>query len=83
VHHRTDDGRAFRMLNILDEFSRECLEIWVKRNLNSADVVDALTTCSSCAVFRHLFTQATALSSAQKSFTTGSPLLVQRPLTSN
>ena len=43
VHHRTDDGRAFRMLNILDEFSRECLAIRVKRKLNSTDVIDALT----------------------------------------
>lgn len=43
VHHRTDDGRAFRTLNILDEFSRECLQIRVKRKLNSTDVVDALT----------------------------------------
>jgi len=43
VHHRTDDGRAFRTLNIIDEFSRECLEIRVKRKLNSTDVVDALT----------------------------------------
>jgi transposase InsO family protein len=43
VHHRTDDGRAFRTLNIVDEFSRECLEIRVKRKLNSTDVVDALT----------------------------------------
>lgn len=43
VHHRTDDGRAFRTLIILDEFSRECLAIRVKRRLNSTDVVDALT----------------------------------------
>ena len=43
VHHRTDDGRAFRTLNILDEFSRECLASRVKRKLNSTDVVDALT----------------------------------------
>jgi putative transposase len=42
VHHRTDDGRAFRTLNIIDEFSRECLEIRVKRKLNSTDVVDVL-----------------------------------------
>ncbi len=28
---------------MLDEFSRECLEIRVKRKLNSTDVVDALT----------------------------------------
>jgi len=43
VHHRTDDGRAFRTLNILDEHSRECLAIRVKRKLNSTEVIDALT----------------------------------------
>ena len=43
VHCRTDDGKAFRTLNILDEFSRECLSITVKRKLNSTDVIDALT----------------------------------------
>ena len=42
VHHRTDDGKAFRTLNILDEHSRECLAIRVKRNLNSTEVIDAL-----------------------------------------
>ena len=43
VHHRTDDGKAFRTLNILDEFSRECLAIRVRRKLNSTDVIDMLT----------------------------------------
>ena len=43
VHHRTDDGRAFRTLNLIDEFTRECLEMRVKRKLNSTDVIDALT----------------------------------------
>jgi len=42
VHHRTDDGRAFRTLNILDEFSRECLAIRVNRKLNSTSVIDVL-----------------------------------------
>ena len=46
VHCRTDDGKAFRTLNILDEFSRECLTIRVKRKLNSTDVIDALTVLS-------------------------------------
>ncbi len=40
---RTDDGRAFRTLNILDEFTRECLAIRIRRKLNSLDVIDALT----------------------------------------
>ena len=43
VHHRTDDGKTFRTLNILDEHSRECLAIRVKRKLNSTEVIDALT----------------------------------------
>ena len=43
VHHRTDDGKVFRTLNILDEHSRECLAIRVKRKLNSTDVIDTLT----------------------------------------
>ena len=43
VHCRTDDGRAFRMLNILDEFTRECLAIRIRRKLNSLDVIDVLT----------------------------------------
>jgi len=43
VHCRTDDGKAFRTLNILDEYSRECLAIRVRRKLNSVDVIDALS----------------------------------------
>ena len=43
VHCRTHDGKAFRTLNIVDEYSRECLAIKVKRKLNSTDVIDVLT----------------------------------------
>ena len=43
VHHRTHDGRAFRTLNVLDEFTRESLAIRVRRKLSSADVIDVLT----------------------------------------
>ena len=43
VQDRTHDGRVFRTLNIIDEFTREALVIRVKRRLNSTDVVDALT----------------------------------------
>jgi putative transposase len=32
-----------RTLNILDEFSRECLAIGIKRKLNSIDVIEVLT----------------------------------------
>ena len=39
---RTADGRAFLMLNIIDEYSRECLVILVKRRITSQDVIDQL-----------------------------------------
>ena len=42
VHHRTHDGRSYRMLNIMDEFTRECLAIKVKRRINSFDVLETL-----------------------------------------
>ena len=35
VHCRTEDGKVFRTLNILEEHSRECLAIKVNRRLNS------------------------------------------------
>ena len=43
VHDRTHDGRVFRALNLIDEYTRECLMIRVDRKLNSVDVIDVLT----------------------------------------
>ena len=43
VQDRTHDGRVFRTLNIIDEYTKEALAIKVKRRLNSTDVVDVLT----------------------------------------
>jgi len=43
VQDRTADGRVYRTLNIIDEYTREALMIRVDRKLNSTDVLDALT----------------------------------------
>jgi len=43
VYDRTRDGRALRMLTILDEYSRECLEIDVGRKLTQDVVLHRLT----------------------------------------
>jgi putative transposase len=43
VEDRTHDGRRFRMLNVIDEFTRECLAIRIGRKLNSIDVIDLLS----------------------------------------
>jgi len=39
---RTADGRAFRILTIIDEYTRECLAILVDRRITSQDVIDKL-----------------------------------------
>jgi putative transposase len=43
VEDRTHDGRKLRMLNVIDEFTRECLAIRVDRKLKSTDVIDVLS----------------------------------------
>lgn len=43
VEDRTHNGRKYRMLNIIDEFTRECLAIRVNRKLNSTDVIGVLS----------------------------------------
>ena len=43
VQGRTHDGRAFRMLTVIDEYTRECLAIEVGRHIRSGDVLHVLT----------------------------------------
>ena len=43
VEGRTHDGRRFRLLCVVDEFTRECLAIRVARRFTSTSVIDVLT----------------------------------------
>jgi hypothetical protein len=43
VEDRTHDGRKFRMLNVVDEFTHECLAIRVASQLKATDVIDVLS----------------------------------------
>lgn len=43
VEARTHDRRKFRMLNVVDEFTHECLAIRVARRLKAIDVIDVLS----------------------------------------
>ena len=43
VQDRTHDGKKFRMLTVIDEFTRRCLAIPVARSLKSDDVLACLT----------------------------------------
>jgi putative transposase len=42
VMDRTHDGRRFRMLTVIDEYSRRCLAVKVDRKLNSRSVLECL-----------------------------------------
>jgi putative transposase len=43
VEDRTHEGRKYRMLNVIDEFTHECLVIRVSRKLKAVDVIDVLS----------------------------------------
>ena len=43
VHDRIYNGKAIRMLTVIDEHTRECLAITVDRKLNSQNVMDVLS----------------------------------------
>lgn len=42
VHDKTHDGRTIKMLTLVDEFTRECLAIDVRRSFKSEDVLARL-----------------------------------------
>ncbi|HET9247655.1 MAG TPA: IS3 family transposase [Xanthobacteraceae bacterium] len=43
VEDRTHDGRRYRMLNVIDEFTHECLATRVARKVKAIDVIDVLS----------------------------------------
>ena len=43
MYDRTHNGAPFRMLNVIDEFTREALLIRVQRRMNHKDVLSALS----------------------------------------
>jgi len=43
VMDRTHDGRAIKIMTVIDEYTRECLAILVDRRIRSDDVLDCLT----------------------------------------
>ena len=43
VAHRTHNGRAVKILTLIDEYTRECLAMVVRRHIRSDDVLHCLT----------------------------------------
>jgi len=42
VHARTDDGRAIRLLKLVDKYTRKCPAIDMARGMTSEDVLECL-----------------------------------------
>ena len=80
VEDRTHDGRKVRMLNVVDEFTRECLAIRVARKLKAVDVIDVLSDLfMPHAACRAMFVPTTVPSSSLKPCRTGSRPSAPRP----
>jgi len=48
VEDRTHEGPKYRMLNIVDEYTHECLAIRIARRLRAVDVIDVLCDLFIC-----------------------------------
>ena len=42
VFNRTDEGKQIKILTVIDEYTRECLELFVDRNITSHEVLEVL-----------------------------------------
>ena len=42
MHHRTEYGEKLKLLTVVDEFTRECLEIRVEKKMDSMAVMETL-----------------------------------------
>ena len=60
---RTHDGRSVRILNLIDEYTRECLLIRAERRWSSAKVMGALADVMVMRGIRSTFFRTTARSS--------------------
>ena len=63
---RTSNGRSFKILNIIDEYTRECLAILVARKIKSQDVIDLLFHSSFFGVSPSIYGRIMVLSLQRK-----------------
>jgi putative transposase len=83
VEDRTHNGRKLRMLNVIDEFTRECLAIRVDRKLKSADVIDVLSDLFILRGVPAMFVPTTVPSSSPRPCGSGSPQWEPEPHSSS
>jgi transposase InsO family protein len=71
VTSRTHDGRAFRMLNIVDEYTRECLDMTVERKITSHQVMERLGHLFITRGYRSIYVRTTGLSLRPRPYENG------------
>ena len=79
VMDRTHDGRKFRMLTVIDEFTRRCMAVVVERRLNSDNVLHCLTELFANMARRIISVPTTAQSLPLMPSATGSAGSASRP----
>ena len=73
VQIRTRDGRAVRLLTIINEYTRECLAIRAGRSIRSSDVIETLTGLMTARGVSGTFAGATGRNSPPGLSGNGSP----------
>ena len=68
---RTAEGRAFRILTIIDEYTRECLTILTQRRITSQDIIEQLFYLFVFGVLLNMFGLITVLNSLQRRYADG------------
>lgn len=43
IHDRTTDGKALKWLSVVDEWTRECLVLEIRRSCKAKDVIEAIS----------------------------------------
>jgi transposase InsO family protein len=71
VKAMTHDGRALRLLVLIDEYTRECLAIQVARRLGNAEVIEVLAEVMLRRASRRISARITAPSSSLRSCGSG------------
>ena len=83
VEDRTHDGRKYRMLNVIDEFTHECLAIRINRKLKAVDVIDVLSDLFILRGVPSHIDPTMGLSSSPRPYRIGSQRSEPRPPTSH
>ncbi len=78
VEDRAHNGRKIRMLNVIDEFTPECIAIRVERKLKTVDIIDVLSD-PSYAASPPIFVPKASRSSSPRCYGSGSRWWMPRP----